>query len=96
MTDAIWCVGCGTRHPLPLCKTTRGENLFDLVRKDLLEREQHGIRTYGKSISAGDGTDYLREAYEEVLDLALYLKGQIEERRTDGVPARHGTDAASQ
>lgn len=53
-----------------------------LVRLDLLEREQVGIERYGTSLQAHNGRDALRDAYEEALDLACYLRQAIEERQT--------------
>lgn len=32
---------------------------------------------YGTHLQAGNGRDHLQDAYEEALDLALYLKAEI-------------------
>lgn len=56
-----------------------------LVREDLFAREQIGRERYGTSLQAHNGRDALRDAYEEALDLACYLRQVIEER---GVPPR--------
>lgn len=52
----------------------------DLVMADIEERRQFGIRKYGTALQAGNGRDMLRDAYEEALDLVIYLRGAIEER----------------
>lgn len=52
----------------------------ELVRDDLAERMQHGIRTYGTPLQAHNGRDGLQDAYEEVLDLACYLRQVLAER----------------
>lgn len=51
-----------------------------LVRADLEAREQVGIQRYGTALQAHNGRDALRDAYEEALDLACYLRQAIEER----------------
>lgn len=53
----------------------------DLVIADIDERMRHGIRKYGTALQAQNGRDMLKDAYEESLDLAVYLRGAIEERR---------------
>jgi hypothetical protein len=53
-----------------------------LVRADLDQREQVGIQRYGTPLQAFNGRDALRDAYEEALDLACYLRQAIAERET--------------
>jgi hypothetical protein len=48
--------------------------------QDIAERREHGIRTYGTPLQAHNGRDALRDAYEEALDLAMYLRQAIAER----------------
>lgn len=52
----------------------------DLVINDILERKQLGIRKYGTALQAHNGRDMLLDAYEEALDLCIYLRGCLEER----------------
>jgi len=46
---------------------------------DLLAREDKGIKEYGKTMDRTDFTelDWLQNAYEEALDLSIYLKKLI-------------------
>jgi hypothetical protein len=46
---------------------------------DLLAREDKGIKEYGKTMDRMDLTelDWLQNAYEEALDLSIYLKKLI-------------------
>lgn len=53
----------------------------DMVIADIEERKQHGIRKYGTGLQVGNGRSMLQDAYEEVLDLAVYLRGALEEER---------------
>ena len=46
-------------------------------------RDALGRKRDGMPLQANNGRDALRDAYEEVLDLAAYLRQVIEERKTD-------------
>jgi hypothetical protein len=50
--------------------------LLEKVITDLKTREAKGIETYGTTLDRQDLTrsEWLQHAYEEALDLALYLK----------------------
>jgi len=58
----------------------RGESVFAALRDDLDERETRGVATYGESLRTENGRRMIVDAYQEVLDLAVYLKGEIMER----------------
>lgn len=51
-------------------------NLLQSVIMDLRVREERGLETYGTTMDRTDLTqkEWLQHAYEEALDLALYLK----------------------
>jgi hypothetical protein len=51
-----------------------------MVRDDLIAREAIGVSRYGTALQANNGRDALRDAYEEALDLACYLRQAIAER----------------
>jgi hypothetical protein len=51
-----------------------------MVQDDLEERLKIGIERYGQPLQAFNGRDSLRDAYEEVLDLAVYLRNAIYEQ----------------
>ncbi|AGL13859.1 hypothetical protein [Actinoplanes sp. N902-109] len=51
-----------------------------MVRADLRIREQIGRQRYGTALQPHNGRDALRDAYEEALDLACYLRQAIAER----------------
>jgi hypothetical protein len=61
-----------------------GPSMHDLVAADLAERKEHGLRKYGTPLQTGNGRSMLRDAYEEVLDLAVYLRGALEEEAARG------------
>jgi hypothetical protein len=57
-----------------------GPAVWDLVLADMAERDREGRRRYGVPLQPGNGRDALRDAYEEALDLAVYLRQAIAER----------------
>ena len=52
----------------------------ELVMDDMQSRLALGIQRYGTGLQAGNGRDMLQDAYEEALDLCVYLRGAIFER----------------
>jgi hypothetical protein len=63
--------------------------IFDLVKRDLDARDRIGAAQHnGKPLLAGNGKDWLREAYDEALDLCVYLRGALAERDAES-PKRH-------
>jgi len=54
--------------------------IWDLVIADMKARDQVGRERYGTPLQAFNGKDALLEAYQEALDLAVYLRQAIEER----------------
>jgi hypothetical protein len=56
--------------------------LYSII-DDLLAREDKGIKEYGTTMDREDLTeeDWLQHAYEEALDLAMYLKKIIKQKK---------------
>ena len=55
--------------------------IWELVIADMHARDKLGRQRYGVPLQAGNGRDALQDAYEEALDLAVYLRQAIEERK---------------
>ena len=70
-------------QPLPVINDS--DAIQDLVIQDHLARKQIGIQRYGTPLQVFNGRDGLRDAYEEGLDLVVYLRGIMEERIIMGV-----------
>lgn len=51
-----------------------------LVHEDIEKRIAKGIAEYGEPLTTHNGRDALWDAYEEALDLAMYLRQAIQER----------------
>jgi hypothetical protein len=60
--------------------------IVNAVCVDLLERAREGIRRYGVYLQPHNGRDALRDAYEEALDLCMYLKQMMVERDAPSHP----------
>lgn len=54
-------------------------DIASMVKADIEARAQLGKKRYGKRLQAHNGRDPLTDAYQEVLDLAMYLRQLIEE-----------------
>lgn len=70
----------GDSQPLP---TPNGHaDVQSAVIRDIEARRDIGIRRYGTALQPHNGRDALLDAYEEAIDLAMYLKQALIERET--------------
>lgn len=63
-------------HPTPNDKPA----VWPLVMVDMAKRDHIGRQRYGTPLQPFNGRDALLDAYEEALDLAVYLRSAIYER----------------
>lgn len=68
----------GWGQPAPTASTEPA--CWDLVVQDMQRRDNFGKAKYGVRLQPNNGRDFLRDAYEEALDLAVYLRGLIYEQ----------------
>lgn len=54
--------------------------VYQLLTEDLETRYRIGMQRYGKALQPFNGRDALRDAYEEAIDLAFYIRQAIYER----------------
>ena len=47
--------------------------VWDLVLKDIKERDQSGLKKYGTRLQPNNGRNPLIDAYQEALDLVVYF-----------------------
>lgn len=64
----------------PAPERTTGRPIWELVVADMHERDHVGRERYGTPLQAHNGRDPLVDAYQEALDLVVYLRQAIEER----------------
>lgn len=65
-------------QPLPIVNNL--PFVQDAVIADIEARKRVGIERYGTPLQAFNGRDALQDAYEEAIDLSMYLKQLIIER----------------
>lgn len=58
--------------------------VWDLVIADMKERDSVGRSRYGTPLQPFNGRDALVDAYQEALDLVVYLRQEIEQRNLLG------------
>lgn len=66
------------KQPVP--SYVDGPAIVDLVAEDLYKRKEFGIEKYGQPLKAHNGRNPLQDAYEEAMDLVLYLRQCLEEQ----------------
>lgn len=64
----------------PMPNASDSPAMQDLVIADIEERKQIGLERYGQLLKAHTGRDALVDAYQEALDLCMYLRQAIYER----------------
>lgn len=66
--------------PEPPPVPTQERGTWELVVEDMQERDRIGREKYGTPLQPNNGRDSLVDAYQEALDLAVYLKNEIRKR----------------
>lgn len=56
-----------------------GVEIIELVKKDLIDRAEMGEKKYGEKLKPFNGRSALVDAYQEALDLCMYLRQKIYE-----------------
>ncbi|HMV65765.1 MAG TPA: hypothetical protein PKA64_02850 [Myxococcota bacterium] len=65
------------RRPLLGRRQLPGPAIWELVIADMRERDRIGAERYGDRLRPESPNDALQYAYEEALDLAVYLKQEL-------------------
>lgn len=68
----------GDSQPLPTINDS--PDVQSAVIADIKARREIGIKRYGTALQPFNGRDALLDAYEEAIDLAMYLKQALIER----------------
>lgn len=69
-----------SNHPEPPPTKTDSTPVWDLVVADMRDRDKMGRDKYGTPLQHDNGRDHLVDAYQEALDLVVYLRAEIEQR----------------
>lgn len=67
--------------PEPMPEKNIEPAVWDLVMLDIIERDETGVQKYGTRLQPNNGRDALVDAYQEALDLVVYLRQTIYEMR---------------
>lgn len=78
------------RQPMPTPNANPA--VWDLVIADMRERDEYGAKKYHTRLQPFNGRDYLWDAYEEMLDAAVYLRGLIYERDASKTSSETSTE----
>lgn len=70
--------GAAVEQPAP--RKVLGPAIQDLVTDDIEARAAVGVQRYGDLLRPHNGRDALMDAYQEALDLCMYLRQAIWER----------------
>lgn len=62
-----------------------GAAIVPMVIEDLTARREFGRKKYGDELRVTNGRDALVDAYQEALDLVIYLRQKIEQERKPGL-----------
>lgn len=62
--------------------------IWELVIEDMRQRDNEGRKKYGTPLQVSNGRDPLIDAYQEVLDLAVYMRQEIERRQNENTRQR--------
>lgn len=76
----------------PSSPTRKGTPILPLVMRDLTTRAVDGLDKYGTLLRAKNGRDALADAYQEALDLCMYLRQlicELDEAEYEKEAARH-------
>lgn len=67
--------------PEPAPIANNNPSIHDLVIEDIKDRKQFGLEKYDTILQAGNGRESLTDAYQEILDLSVYLRQFLEEQK---------------
>ena len=71
--------------------STTPKQVWPLVIKDMIARNEMGAEKYNRYLQTDCPDSMLQHAYEEALDLAVYLKTQIEKQKLNAVKREENT-----
>jgi len=67
-------------QPSPIPNSSKP--VWEMVIEDMKERDDFGRKRYGTPLQVGNGRDFMEDAYQELLDLVVYMRGELEKRRS--------------
>lgn len=68
------------KEPTPI--KNQNPAVWDLVIKDIKDRDEFGQKKYGTRLQPFNGRDVLKDLYQELLDAVVYIRQLIYEQET--------------
>lgn len=62
-----------------------GSEIYQLVLHDVITRSEFGARKYGHPLRTTANVDYLTNMYQELLDMLIYVRGELFRREQAAV-----------
>lgn len=62
------------------------KNSWKYVIKDMKKRNKWGMKQYGVPLTIATNKNFLQETYEELLDAVVYLRSELQLRKTHLLP----------
>ena len=75
-----------TPEPLPIPNTSK--KVWDMVIEDMQKRDEVGTQKYNTPLQTFNGRRPLIDAYQEALDLVVYLRQEVEERKSGNTKSK--------
>lgn len=72
--------------PYDIYERNMAKNSWKYVIKDMKKRNKWGMKQYGVPLTTETDKDFLEETYEELLDAVVYLRSELQLRKTHLLP----------
>ena len=78
--------------PEPEPNDSKGDDVWKLVISDMIDKRSSDVAKHDKPLLAHNGRNLLVDAYQEILDAAVYLRQKIQEDKDMPVHTFTGID----
>lgn len=82
----VWANAATVQQEQPVPSAEASNDTWSMVIEDMKERRDMGFVKYGSMLFPNNGRKNLIDAYQEALDLAVYLKNEIREQARYSTP----------
>ena len=72
--------------PYDIYEKNMAKNSWKYVIKDMKKRNKWGMKQYGVPLTTATNKNFLQETYEELLDAVVYLRSELQLRKTHLLP----------
>ena len=72
--------------PYDIYERNMAKNSWKYVIRDMKKRNKYGMKQYGVPLTITTDKNFLQETYEELLDAVVYLRSELQLRKTHLLP----------